>query len=68
VTFDVNHWPETCPFGHELRPGTASTSWDMSIKKHWLLCGACNRRTGMILKADDQWQAHVHGRGWIPIE
>lgn len=55
--FTVNHWPKTCPRGHELGPGKASLSWDMEKKKHWLLCGACNRRSRLLLGVDGaEWQ------------
>jgi hypothetical protein len=66
--YDVNHWPDTCPYGHQLRPNTASMSWDMTMKRHWLLCGACQRRTGIVLGEEGaQWQ--VGGGGaWQPYE
>lgn len=65
MTFDENHWPPCCPFGHPLRPG-GSLSWDMELHRHWLLCGACDRRTGIVL-GEQEWQVYVGGR-WVPHE
>lgn len=65
MIFDVNHWPARCPYGHDLGPGTASLSWDMKIKRHWLLCNGCGGKTGIVLELDSaQWQVHRGGR-WV---
>lgn len=64
--YGINDRPTHCPFGHDLGPGKASLSWDMQIQHHWLLCGGCERRTGIILEQDDaEWQVHRDGR-WVP--
>lgn len=66
--FTVNRWPARCPFGHDLGPGKASTSWDMELKKHWLICGACNRRTQLCLGVEGaQWQVLRDGE-WFTFD
>lgn len=62
--FTVNNWPEICPFGHTLRPGTGSLSWDTELKRHWLYCGGCQRRSRVLLGEDAEWQVHTAGE-WV---
>lgn len=66
--YGINDRPKWCPFGHALGPGKISLSWDMEIHKHWLLCGECHRKTGIVLQLEDaEWQVQVNGR-WLPYE
>lgn len=66
--YDVNHWPDRCPYGHTLGPGTGSLSWDMSAKRHVLVCGGCRRRTQLVLgEPAAQWRTLIDGH-WVTAE
>jgi hypothetical protein len=68
MTYDVNHWPDHCPHGHILGPGKGSMSWDMTIKRHVLLCGGCERRSRITLgEPGARWEVLIDTR-WVPYE
>lgn len=66
MTYDVNHWPEHCPDGHPLGPGTGSLSWDAEVKRHRLVCGSCRSRL-VLEEPGARWEVWIGDR-WVPYE